>query len=132
MGGGLAEVERTRVAWACCLRRMNSQEDVDNLRSIPEPQTVMGNELRKPGVAWGWGESLSEQRRLRGPLKWAASECLGSDDRWGGAWPGVGGGRSSQTSAQLQSCPHPGRGSGEEGDSSGAPLGQAWSWAPWE
>lgn len=79
------------MAWACCLRRMNSQEDVDNLRSIPEPQTVMGNELRKPGVAWGWGESLSEQRRLRGPLKWAASECLGSDDRWGGAWPGVGG-----------------------------------------
>ena len=34
---------------------MNSQEDVDKLRSIPEPQTVMGNELRKPGVARGWG-----------------------------------------------------------------------------
>ena len=43
---------------------MNSQEDVDKLRSIPEPQTVMGNELRKPGVARGWGESLWEQRRL--------------------------------------------------------------------
>lgn len=67
---------------------MNSQEDVGKLRSIPEPQTVMGTELRKPGLAWGWGESLLEQRRLRGPLRWAASECLGSDDRWGGAWPG--------------------------------------------
>ena len=49
---------------------MNSQEDVSKLRSIPEPQTVTGNELRKPELAWGCGESL------------------GSDDKWGGAWPG--------------------------------------------
>lgn len=85
----------------------------------------MGTELRKPGLAWGWGESLLEQRRLRGPLRWAASECLGSDDRWGGAWPG---GEFPDFSSAT--CPHPGRGFPEGGDSFGAHLGQRGLQAP--